>query len=312
MADTLRQVRVQLINEQTGEVIESVDVKTSPEAVILSDGTTLAQHLETFATKEELTAHVNDADVHVSKELRDQGIINVAVEDATGIITFTRYDQSTFTVDTKLEKVVTNFALGEDGESLDLTLEDGTVQNVSLAAFIDVYNGSTGDKIAITVTDSIDPENPGKVISGTIVGNSIIWDDLSAALQEIINNKVDKVEGKGLSTNDLTDELKAKYDAATKVEASETNGNIKVDGTETTVYTLPTATADALGGVKSGGDITVNADGTMTSNKTSVKVGTTYETATNVGLFLKVEEVVDTPEETPDDGTDETGEKPTE
>lgn len=291
MAETLRQVRVQLINEQTGEVIESVDVKTSPEAVILSDGTTLADHLNTLATKTELNTHVNNADVHVSKELRDKGIVNVEVADKTGIITFTRYDQSTFTVDTKLEKVVTNFGLGEDGESLDLTLEDGTVQNVSLAAFIDVYNGSTGEKINITVTNSEDPENPGKVISGTIVGNSIVWDDLSTALQEIINNKVDKVEGKGLSTNDLTDELKAKYDAATKVEASTTNGNIKVDGTETTVYTLPTATADALGGVKSGGDITVNADGTMTSNKSSVKIGTDYATATSAALFLKVESV---------------------
>ena len=100
-------------------------------------------------------------------------------------------------------------------------------------------------------------------------------------LQEASAKHVEKEEGKGLSTNDLTDELKGHYDAAythsqtdhapadaqanviesvkvngealevtdkavniiipesTKVEASETNGNIKVDGEEVTVYTHP-------------------------------------------------------------------------
>lgn len=67
--------------------------------------------------------------------------------------------------------------------------------------------------------------------------------------------KVDKVSGKGLSTNDLTAPLKSNYDAAythsqathartdaTKVEASSTNGQIKINGTETTVYVHPTGT----------------------------------------------------------------------
>lgn len=64
-----------------------------------------------------------------------------------------------------------------------------------------------------------------------------------SANETAIANKVDKVEGKGLSTNDYTDEEKTKLNGiasdASKVEASETNGNIKVNGTEITVYTLP-------------------------------------------------------------------------
>ena len=52
--------------------------------------------------------------------------------------------------------------------------------------------------------------------------------------------KVDKVNGKGLSTNDYTTTEKNKLAGisanATKVESSETNGNIKIDGTETPVY----------------------------------------------------------------------------
>jgi uncharacterized protein YacL (UPF0231 family) len=58
-----------------------------------------------------------------------------------------------------------------------------------------------------------------------------------------ISGKVDKETGKGLSANDFTDELKNKLDGitkgATKVESSTTNGNIKINGEETTVYTEP-------------------------------------------------------------------------
>ena len=64
------------------------------------------------------------------------------------------------------------------------------------------------------------------------------------ALVQTVGNKVDKVEGKGLSTNDFTTALMNKLngiaEGATKVEKSSTNGNIKVNGTETQVYAHPT------------------------------------------------------------------------
>ena len=75
-------------------------------------------------------------------------------------------------------------------------------------------------------------------------------------LSSSLYNKVDVVSGKSLSTNDLTNDLKEKYDSAyshstsihartdaTKTEASTTNGNIKINGTDTTVYTLPSDVA---------------------------------------------------------------------
>ena len=48
--------------------------------------------------------------------------------------------------------------------------------------------------------------------------------------------------------------IEGKIAAATKVEASEINGNIKIDGEETTVYTHPTTTAVAAGFKKVGND----------------------------------------------------------
>ena len=43
---TLKKVRVQLLNEQTGEVIEEVDVVTSADAVTFADGETFQQKLD--------------------------------------------------------------------------------------------------------------------------------------------------------------------------------------------------------------------------------------------------------------------------
>lgn len=76
-----------------------------------------------------------------------------------------------------------------------------------------------------------------------------------STIEESLDNKVDKVSGKQLSTNDYTTTEKNKLSGiatgATKVEKSNTNGNIKINGTETTVYTKPDLTkqevVDALG-----------------------------------------------------------------
>lgn len=65
-------------------------------------------------------------------------------------------------------------------------------------------------------------------------------------LWNTVSNKVDKVTGKGLSTNDFDNSYKGKLDkiatGATKIENSSTNGNIKINGTEATVYTHPSGT----------------------------------------------------------------------
>lgn len=86
-------------------------------------------------------------------------------------------------------------------------------------------------------------------------------------VEDEINDKVDKVSGKALSANDLTDTRVAHYDTAythsqathartdaTKVESS-TNGKIKINGVDTTVYSLPTAST-TLGGVKTTSNVT--------------------------------------------------------
>lgn len=53
-----------------------------------------------------------------------------------------------------------------------------------------------------------------------------IIDSENTSLVEAINNKVDKISGKGLSTNDFTTELKDDYDYAAEVAHTHDNKNI--------------------------------------------------------------------------------------
>lgn len=65
-------------------------------------------------------------------------------------------------------------------------------------------------------------------------------------IKTLVGGKVDKVEGKGLSTNDFTAAEKAKLESLEN-------------------YTLPTATADTLGGVKVGAGLNIN-QGVLSAN----------------------------------------------
>ncbi|WP_243121036.1 pyocin knob domain-containing protein [Clostridium autoethanogenum] len=74
-------------------------------------------------------------------------------------------------------------------------------------------------------------------------------------LWNTVSNKVDKVTGKDLSTNDFNNDYKSKLDGistgANKTNSSTTNGNIQIDGKETIVYTHPGSGTNPHGTTKS-------------------------------------------------------------
>lgn len=78
--------------------------------------------------------------------------------------------------------------------------------------------------------------------------------DQSARIAALESGKVDKVEGKELSSNDFTDAYKTKLDGI----AAQTNK-----------YVLPTATAEIIGGVKVGANISYS-NGTISLSKANV------------------------------------------
>lgn len=78
--------------------------------------------------------------------------------------------------------------------------------------------------------------------------------DQSARIAALESGKVDKVEGKELSSNDFTDAYKTKLDGI----AAQANK-----------YVLPTATAEIIGGVKIGANISYS-NGTISLSKANV------------------------------------------
>lgn len=78
--------------------------------------------------------------------------------------------------------------------------------------------------------------------------------DQSARIAALESGKVDKVEGKELSSNDFTDAYKTKLDGI----AAQANK-----------YVLPTATAEIIGGVKVGTNISYS-NGTISLSKANV------------------------------------------
>lgn len=117
--------------------------------------------------------------------------------------------------------------------------------------------------------------------------------DQSAKIAALESGKVDKVEGKELSSNDFTDAYKTKLDGI----AAQANK-----------YVLPTATAETIGGVKVGANISYSngiislskanvtsalgytpptADTKVTINNTLISTSTTEALAAAQGKALK-------------------------
>ena len=93
-------------------------------------------------------------------------VANIALNEKTGVFTITRFNGTTFTINTALKEVVTNFKYDNATQQLVLTLADGTKQNVDLSALITQYEFTNSATILWTVTTE------GKVV-GNIKPNSI-------------------------------------------------------------------------------------------------------------------------------------------
>lgn len=106
----------------------------------------------------------------------------------------------------------------------------------------DVYNVTDAFTTTANFVEGAGSKYPkGTNVVVVKVGDAYKYDVLAGFVD--LSGLVEKEDGKGLSANDFTDALKTKLDGitagATKVEASATNGNIKINGAETKVYTEP-------------------------------------------------------------------------
>ena len=124
--------------------------------------------------------------------------------------------------------------------SFDTTAIEGSIQEVA-------------DNLAQEILDRTQAITTA--IANEVERATGVEETLNSNITQLQTQKVDKVEGKGLSTNDYTTPEKNKL-AAIEAEANK--------------YVLPAATASALGGVKIGSNITLADGGTISITKNNV------------------------------------------
>ena len=190
---------------------------------------------------------------------------------------------------TKLEKLV----MDEDGsvsisgtvaagnvEGLDswITSRAATLKGLSENNLDDTLLGKLNAIEAgaqVNIIDAVSPEftiaSDGKTLNIASVHMSKV-----TGLPEALAAKVDAVEGKGLSTNDLTDELLEKLNAADTnlIEIVKVNGTaLQIADDKSVDIIIPVATAEVAGTVKSSAGenkVSVAEDGTMEVNTISI------------------------------------------
>lgn len=80
-------------------------------------------------------------------------IKNIGVNEQTGVITITYYNNSTSTIQTTLNKIAVNFRYDFNTQNLLLTLNDGTVASISLADLIQINEFDDTPTVDFTVTN---------------------------------------------------------------------------------------------------------------------------------------------------------------
>ena len=80
-------------------------------------------------------------------------IKNIGVDEQTGVITITYYNNTTSTIQTTLNKIAINFAYDFNTQRLLLTLNDGTVASISLADLIQINEFDDTPTVDFTVTN---------------------------------------------------------------------------------------------------------------------------------------------------------------
>lgn len=247
-------------------------------------------------------------------------IIDFTMDDTTGVMTFTRFDGSTFTHDTAVEKIALNCYL--EGDSFVLELADGTKQKVSLSKFIDTYTFSSTDTIRITAN--------GKNISADIPDGKITLAKLEPTILSTIrqytldaqtakgvaeqaastaqgwaiggtgfegNNakyyasKSQRYAVGGVEEGDAKDNAKA-YCEAAKGYADQCAGVAEFDGTATSVSATDT---HSLGSTNVQGQLDALADGlnNIDMSASSVTAVDTQGIAVNAGESSTVQALID-------------------
>ena len=239
LADTNWTVIATITTEDT--VYDDTDVKKD-----ISDLAALIGTLPTTATATDIVGYVDEKAAAATYDDTALKARVKANEDAIGVLNGGATDEGSVAkqVADAVAKIVADApeaydTLKEISDWIASHASDASAMNTQIttnkndiAALKTLVGTLPNTATATTIVGYID-----EVIEGLKIGDYAKAADLTAAVARIAT-----VEGKVTTLETKVSDLESV--GATKVEASETNGNVKINGTETKVYELPATVLD--------------------------------------------------------------------
>ena len=117
---------------------------------------------------------------------------NISFNSQTGVFTITKFNDTTITIDTDIEKIAVNFDYDDDPtsahyQSLIITLDDGTVKYVDMSALLTQYEFTDTSTIHFSVTNGN--------VSANIINGSITTDYFAPSVMAAFTAQVNAAEG---------------------------------------------------------------------------------------------------------------------
>ena len=226
----------------TTELNKKVDKVDGSRLMLATEGTKL-EGIETGAQVNKIeTVDTSQFEIDESKNLT---LLDIAMSKVTGLVE---------ELDSKVDAA--------ENARLMLNTEGTKLEGIETGAQVNKIDAVSSEFVI---------SSDGKELSINTIEQSKI-----TGLADALAGKVDVVDGKGLSTNDLTDELVTKINAADAniIEIVKVNGTPLVVSDDKSVdVIIPVATTEAVGTVKSAtgeNKVTVAEDGTMEVNKINI------------------------------------------
>ena len=249
-------------------LIELINANTSAISTLNGTGEGSVTKSVDNAINDFATKISDDGTVNTFKELVDY-VATHGPEAATMAANILENSNAIDNINNKIGTVT-------EGKTVVEMIADAAYDDTEVRGLITTNTSDISDLKTLT---ALPAESYGQT---TLVGyiNYISSKDV-ASLESTINSKldtkVDKVEGKGLSTNDFTDDLKSKLDGIAEGAQANVLEAVKVNDTLLDIVdkavNIPVASADALGVVKSStaeNGVAVGTDGTMSVNSVNV------------------------------------------
>lgn len=267
MIDTFADIRAKyqkkLIAGLNIEIDQETNViSTSDDLAVQWDNITNKPDFKPVATSGDYNDLINKLKPGKDVSISEDNVISIAIDSDS-------LEQSLATLQSNIDKEAATARAAETKLGNDIATEKNRAQSAEQTISTNLQNEiNRSTQVDTQHTNAINKEvQDRKEAIATEVSdrNAAILvetnranakeEELDNKITQLQTQKVDKVEGKGLSTNDYTTPEKNKL-AAIEAEANK--------------YVLPAATASALGGVKIGSNITLADGGTISITKNNV------------------------------------------